>query len=122
MGNRTEQQPSPSISSKHRYSRDRSMLQLTEHTKSEPKYLTASQQRKLKDWFHADFEPADETEKVHVIPGSRVGGATIDGLKVSVAPKIPVHRLLTIIAETADPYTWLEVGASTTSRQDVDDG
>lgn len=97
------------------------MLQLTEHTKSEPKYLTASQRRKLKDWFHADFEPADETGQVHVIPGSRVGGATIDGLKVSVAPKIPIHRLLTILAETADPYTWLEVDAETTSRQDVDD-
>jgi 5-methylcytosine-specific restriction enzyme subunit McrC len=97
------------------------MLQLTEHTKSEPKYLTASQQRKLKDWFQADFEPTDETGKVHVIPGSRVGGATIDGLKVSVAPKIPVHRLLTIIAETADPYRWFNVEAATTSKQDVDD-
>src|SRR5699024_9366424 len=100
MGNGTEQQPSPLISSRHTCSQDRSMLQLTEHTKSEPKYLTASQQRKLKDWFRADFEPADETGKVHVIPGSRVGGATIDGLKVSVAPKMPIHRLLMILAET----------------------
>src|SRR5690625_4907463 len=121
MGNGTEQQPSPSISSRHTCSQDRSMLQLTEHTKSEPKYLTASQRRKLKDWFHAEFEPADETGRVHVIPGSRVGGATIDGLKVTIAPKIPIHRLLTILAETADPYTWLEVDAATTSRQDVDD-
>src|SRR5699024_6758480 len=121
MGNRTEQQPSPSISSKHRYSRDRSMLQLTEHTRSEPTYLTTSQRRKLKDWFHADFEPADEPGQVHVIPGSRVGGATIDGLKVSVAPKIPVHRLLTIIADTADPYQWLNVDAATPSSQYVDD-
>src|SRR5699024_10466291 len=97
------------------------MLQLTEHTRSKPVYLTASQQRKLKLWFRADFQPADETGRVYVIPGSRVGGATIDGLKVSVAPKIPIHRLLTLISETTDPYRWLAVDAATTSRQDVDD-
>lgn len=97
------------------------MLQLTEHTRSKPVYLTASQQRKLKLWFRADFQPADETGRVYVIPGSQVGGATIDGLKVSVAPKIPIHRLLTLISETADPYRWLAVDAATTSRQDVDD-
>lgn len=97
------------------------MLQLTEHTRSKPVYLTPAQQQKLKLWFRADFIPANEPGLMHVIPGSRVGGATIDGLKVSVAPKVPVHRLLTIISETADPYRWLEVDAATTSRQDVDD-
>ena len=96
------------------------MLQLIEHRRSEPVALTAAQQQKLRTWFRADFVPADNG-LVHVIPGSRVGGAIIDGLKVSVAPKIPIHRLLTLIAEIADPYGWLEVEAATTAKQDLDD-
>jgi len=97
------------------------MLQLTEHSQSDPVCLSASQRRKLKDWFGANFVPAEEPGKVHIIPGSRVGGAIVDGLKVSIAPKVPIQRLLTIIAETADPYGWLDVDAATTSQQDLDD-
>lgn len=96
------------------------MLQLTEHSRSEPVALTGAQQQKLRTWFGADFVPA-ENGLVHVIPGSRVGGAIVDGLKVSVAPKIPIHRLLTLLAEIADPYGWLEVEAATTAKQDLDD-
>lgn len=97
------------------------MLQLTEHKRSKPVHLSTAQQQKLKLWFQADFQPADDPGLVHVVPGSRVGGAIIDGLKVSVAPKIPIHRLLTLISETTDPYRWLEVDAATTSKQDMDD-
>lgn len=96
------------------------MLQLTEHRRSEPVALTVNQQQKLRTWFHADFTPA-ENGLVHVIPRSRVGGAIIDGLKVSVAPKIPIPRLLTLLSQIADPYDWLEVNAATTAKQDLDD-
>ena len=96
------------------------MLQLTEHRRSEPVALTVNQQQKLRTWFHADFTPA-ENGLVHVIPRSRVGGAIIDGLKVSVAPKIPIHRLLKLLSQIADPYDWLEVNAATTAKQDLDD-
>ncbi|GAA4480945.1 hypothetical protein GCM10023190_26340 [Enteractinococcus fodinae] len=96
------------------------MLQLTEHSRSEPVALTVVQREKLREWFQAAFVPADNG-LLHVIPGSRVGGAVIDGLKVSVAPKLPIHRLLTLISEIADPYGWLEAEAATTTRQDLDD-
>lgn len=96
------------------------MLQLTEHSRSEPVYLTSAQQQKIQRWFRADLEPAEDGS-VRIIPGSRVGGADIDGLNVSVAPKVPIYRLLTMISEIADPYGWLDVDAATAAKQDVSD-
>jgi len=96
------------------------MLQLTEHSQSQPVCLTIAQQLKLQQWFRADIEPA-ENGLVRVTPGSRVGGADLDGLKVSVGPKTPVYRLLTMISEIADPYDWLDVDAAIRSKHDISD-
>lgn len=95
------------------------MLQLTEHNRSNPVALTQTQQQKLREWFHAAFEPAEDG-LVHVTPGPRVGGAEIEGLRITVAPKIPIPQLLTIIADIADPYGWLEVDAVGMEKHDVD--
>lgn len=84
------------------------MLQLSEHRRSAPVALTLPQQQQLKDWFQASLEPAADG-KVVVIPGSRVGGAELDGLNVTVQPKLPIHRVLSIIAESVDPYSWLDL-------------
>ncbi|WP_022870175.1 McrC family protein [Yaniella halotolerans] len=79
-----------------------------------------AQQLKLQQWFRAVIEPA-ENGLVRITPGSRVGGADLDGLKISVGPKIPVYRLLTMISEIADPYDWLDVDAATRSKHDISD-
>ncbi|WP_225735839.1 McrC family protein [Gulosibacter chungangensis] len=96
------------------------MLKLSEHRRSDPVELTPSQQRKLKDWFHATLEPAPDG-KVVVIPGSRVGGSNVDGLNVTVRPKLPVHRVLALIAESIDPYRWLDLDLQVQADWSVED-
>ena len=96
------------------------MLQLTEHRRSAPVALTVGQQQKLRAWFDAEFEPAPGG-LVTVTPGARVGGAVVDGLAVSVRPKIPVERLLQLLSEIADPYGWLEHDDAVASAKTVED-
>ncbi|WP_282851652.1 McrC family protein [Gulosibacter sediminis] len=55
------------------------------------------------------------------MPGARVGGAIIDGLAVSVVPKIPIDRLLHLLSEVADPYGWLEPDEAVAAAATVED-
>lgn len=84
------------------------MLRLFEHQRSEPVFLTAGQIQVLADTFKATFEPGSNG-RVVVIPGYRIGALVVDGLQVSVEPKLPVRQLLRLIAEAADPFGWLDV-------------
>lgn len=83
------------------------MLHLTEHSRSTPLTLTVDQQQVLADVFNARFEPAPEGQVI-VVPQGRVGVITVEGLQVTVHPKFPIRRLLQMMAESADPYRWLD--------------
>lgn len=96
------------------------MLRLTEYERSEPISLTAAQLRMLKERFHARFEPADGG-RIVVIPGSRVGTVVVDRLHIAVRPKLPVTRLLRLVAEAADPYLWLDLDAQSLALHSLED-
>lgn len=83
-------------------------LLLNEHERSEPVALGPEQRKRIRSWFAARFEPADDG-KVVVVPGARIGSARIGDLDVVVRPKLPIARLLRLIAEVADPYRWLDL-------------
>ncbi|GAB98502.1 hypothetical protein GONAM_02_00240 [Gordonia namibiensis NBRC 108229] len=97
------------------------MLNLTEHQRGNPVALTLSQQRQVREIFDARFEPA-ENGCVRVIPGARVGAATVDDLHIVVTPKVPVFRIIHMIGVAADPFGWRPddvAGLSATSVTDA---
>lgn len=96
------------------------MLILTEHTRSEPVFLTIEQQTLIRDWFKATLEPAPGG-LVTITPGPYVGSADIQGLRVVVRPKVAVDRILQLISESADPYRWLQLDAEGLANSDLQD-
>lgn len=96
------------------------MLRLTEYEQSAPVLLNREQQILLRDLFGASISPSTGG-KVTVTPGSRVGRAQLQGLTVVVSPKIPIRRLLSMIAEAADPYRWLQLDVDSLVSEDVQD-
>lgn len=74
----------------------------------------------MREYFRATIEPAEDGTVI-VTPRDRVGTAYIDGLHVSVAPKVPVRSLLQIMADAADPYRWLNLDAATHAGADIVD-
>lgn len=88
------------------------MLILNEHAPSAPVTLSGTQRIAIEHSFAARVEHTHDGKTI-VTPGSRVGAIHVDGLDIIVRPKLPVARLLTLIAEAADPYRWagLEVPA-----------
>lgn len=98
-----------------------SILTLTERERSSPVHLTLAQQRALKDHFRSQLEPAEGGLTI-VTPGDRVGAAHIDGLNVTVQPKVPVQQVLKMVAEASDPYDWLKLEVEGLESLELTDG
>lgn len=96
-------------------------LLLNEHRPSPSVALTKAQLDGLQRWFNAALVPTGDG-RVVVTPSNIVGAVRIDGLDIVVHPKLPIARLLTIIAEAAYPYGWKGLdtaGLSTHSLPDA---
>ena len=61
----------------------------------------------LKDHAHVDVTPStDEENKYKLTPSSYVGALNIGDLAVIIRPKIPIDRVLFLIAYAMDPKNW----------------
>ncbi|GAA1347115.1 McrC family protein [Arthrobacter roseus] len=95
------------------------MLQLTEWRRSESLALTHSERRALEGHFDAHVESTGDPTLMSVTPGSIIGSLSVAGRTITVAPKIPIDRVLFMTAFTADPYRWQEETASLGHTDDL---
>lgn len=98
------------------------MLLLNEHAQSDPVELSPAQQQGLRKWFDAKLLPTTNGKTIVVPSNNHVGAVRIDGLDVVVRPKLPVTKLLSIIAEAADPYRWAGLDVSGLQSDSLPDG
>lgn len=95
------------------------MVQLTEWTASGPLELTHGQIRALEAHFDARVRQAEEPGRVLVTPGSVIGSMRIGETTVTVAPKIPIDRVLFMTAYTSDPVGWKDEVSDVGTAQDL---
>lgn len=95
------------------------MVQLTEWTASGPLELTHGQIRALEAHFDARVRQAEEPGRVLVTPGSVIGSLRIGETTVTVAPKIPIDRVLFMTAYASDPVAWKDEISDTGTAQDL---
>ena len=83
-------------------------LKLREWTTTPGVSLTAGQRDVLRD-LKANVQPTrGTTDTYDVTPGNVVGGAAVDGVMLLIEPKVPISRVLFLLAYTADPSAWRE--------------
>ena len=98
------------------------MQTLTEWRKSDPIRLTRTQREGLEKHFAASIETGPTDDTFRVTPGNVVGSVTIGGETFVVTPKIPIDRVLFMVAYAADPFSWEDGWASLAGSKDLVEG
>lgn len=98
------------------------MQTLTEWRKSDPIRLTRVQREGLEKHFAASIETGPTDDTFRVTPRNVVGSVTIGGETFVVSPKIPIDRVLFMVAYAADPFAWEDGWASLSGSKDLVEG
>jgi 5-methylcytosine-specific restriction enzyme subunit McrC len=98
------------------------MKPLTEWEKSPPITLLPAERRILERIFRARITSSDEEGRWIVTAGGRVGTITRGGSVIVVQPKIPIDRVLFMIAYANDPFGWDDEWSSLHDVDDLVDG
>lgn len=99
-----------------------STLTLNERRKSPPLELSRALRAGLEHHFAATITTGPTADTFVVTPGDTVGSLTIDTTTVVVAPKVPIDRVLFMVAYANDPYGWKEGWASIVDSNDLVEG
>lgn len=95
---------------------------LTEHERSGPHSIPWATRIGLKRTFTTDIVDGPNEGTFWLKPGGIVGSTTINGERIVVRPKLPISRVLFLVAYAADPYQWQEDWTAIASATTLDEG
>ena len=98
------------------------MQTLTLHEyESRPVYVPLDRnQRRMLAYAHIGIEPPDDDEQTWVLPpSSYIGALNLGNMAVVVRPKIPVDRVMFLVAYALDPGGWRKYPFDLTPDVDV---
>lgn len=97
-------------------------LLLTEWRKSPPLRLTALERSGLETHFDALVTSGPTDDTFVVTPRNTIGTVRIGDTDVVVTPKVPIDRVLFMVAYATDPLKWKDLWSTLSTSQDLVDG
>lgn len=98
------------------------ILKLTEWRTSQPLRLTSAERAGLERHFDASIASGPTADTFLVTPTNVIGTMRVGDTDVLVTPKIPIDRVLFMVAYARDPMNWKDDWARLAGTKDLVDG